>query len=95
MGGQRDGNVLIALTHRLLAILLKNNLFETLLHFVQLQKLKVEINEASNNPQALLLEAVHSAGYSGALGNSLMAQEATIGRLNSSLLEEFVAVSRG
>lgn len=56
-----------------------------------LQKLKVEINEASNNPQALLLEAVHSAGYSGALGNSLMAQEATIGRLNSSVLEEFVA----
>ena len=83
------------MSHHLLDILLKNDLFETLLHFLQLQKLKVEINEASNNPQALLLEAVHSAGYYGALGNSLMAQEATLGRLNSSVLEEFVAVSRG
>lgn len=56
-----------------------------------LQKLKAEINEAANNPQALLLEAIHSAGYSGALGHPLMAQESTVGRLNSSILEEFVA----
>lgn len=56
-----------------------------------LQKLKGEINEVSNNPQALLLEAIHSAGYSGPLAHSLMAQEGTIGRLSSSVLEEFIA----
>ncbi|KAK9697566.1 hypothetical protein RND81_08G045700 [Saponaria officinalis] len=55
-----------------------------------LQKLKGELAEVSNNPQALLLEAVHSAGYAGALANSLIAQEAIVGRLNSSVLEEFV-----
>lgn len=56
-----------------------------------IEKLKIEINEAANNPQALLLEAIHSAGYSGALGQSLMAQESIVGRLNSSVMEEFVA----
>ncbi|KAL9224094.1 hypothetical protein vseg_000163 [Gypsophila vaccaria] len=55
-----------------------------------IQKLKGELAEVSNNPQALLLEAVHSAGYAGALANSLIAQEAIVGRLNSSVLEEFV-----
>ncbi|XP_021723492.1 mitochondrial-processing peptidase subunit alpha-like [Chenopodium quinoa] len=56
-----------------------------------LKKLKVEVNEASNNPQALLVEAIHSAGYSGALAHSLMAQESTMARLDSSVLERFVA----
>ncbi|KMT03240.1 hypothetical protein BVRB_8g197860 [Beta vulgaris subsp. vulgaris] len=56
-----------------------------------LKKLKLEVNEASNNPQALLVEAIHSAGYSGALANSLMAQESTMFRLDSSVLEQFVA----
>ncbi|XP_052182960.1 mitochondrial-processing peptidase subunit alpha-like [Diospyros lotus] len=57
----------------------------------QLQKVKAEIAEASNNPQGLLLEAIHSAGYSGALANPLMAPESAINRLNSTILEEFVA----
>ncbi|KAA8523200.1 hypothetical protein F0562_009623 [Nyssa sinensis] len=57
----------------------------------QLQKVKAEIGEASNNPQALLLEALHSAGYSGALANPLLAPESAINRLNSTILEEFVA----
>ncbi|KAJ8528250.1 hypothetical protein K7X08_021942 [Anisodus acutangulus] len=57
----------------------------------QLEKVKAEISEYSKNPQHLLLEAVHSAGYAGAYGNSLMATEATINRLNSRVLEEFVA----
>ncbi|CAO2841824.1 unnamed protein product [Amaranthus hypochondriacus] len=57
-----------------------------------LQKMKVEVSEAaSNNPQALLVEAMHSAGYSGALANPLMAQESVMFRLNSSVLEQFVA----
>lgn len=60
---------------------------------MQLQKIKAEIGEISNNPQGLLLEAIHSAGYSGALANPLMATESAINRLNSGILEEFVAVS--
>lgn len=60
---------------------------------MQLEKVKAEISEYSKNPQHLLLEAVHSAGYAGPYGNSLMATEATINRLNSTVLEEFVAVS--
>ncbi|GMH03355.1 hypothetical protein Nepgr_005194 [Nepenthes gracilis] len=57
----------------------------------QLVKLKAELTEASNNPQGLLLEAIHSAGYSGALANPLLAPESAISRLNSTILEEFVS----
>lgn len=56
----------------------------------QLLKVKSEIAEASNNPQGLVLEAIHSAGYSGALANPLLAPESAINRLNDSILEEFV-----
>ncbi|KAF8388889.1 hypothetical protein HHK36_025570 [Tetracentron sinense] len=59
----------------------------------QLQKVKVEIGEISNNPQGLLLEAIHSAGYSGALANPLLAPESAINRLDSTILEEFVATA--
>ncbi|XP_010244405.1 PREDICTED: mitochondrial-processing peptidase subunit alpha-like [Nelumbo nucifera] len=57
----------------------------------QLQKVKAEIAEISNNPQGLLLEAIHSAGYSGALANPLLAPESALNRLNGTILEEFVA----
>ncbi|CAK9148557.1 unnamed protein product [Ilex paraguariensis] len=57
----------------------------------QLLKVKAEIIESSNNPQHLLLEAIHSAGYSGALGNPLIAPESALNSLNSTILEEFVA----
>ncbi|CAL5438183.1 unnamed protein product [Camellia sinensis] len=57
----------------------------------QLQKVKAEIAEASNNPQGLLLEAIHSAGYCGALANPLLAPESAINRLDCRILEEFVA----
>jgi len=57
----------------------------------QLQKVKAEIAEASSNPQGLLLEALHSAGFSGALANPLVAPESAVNGLNSSILEEFVA----
>ncbi|KAL2578637.1 hypothetical protein AAZV13_15G019700 [Glycine max] len=57
----------------------------------ELRKVKSELGELSNNPQGLLLEAVHSAGYSGALANPLLASESALNTLNSSLLEEFVA----
>ena len=55
--------------------------------------MKAEISEASNNPDGLVLEAIHSAGYSGALANPLLAPESAITRLNGTMLEEFVAVS--
>ncbi|XP_072984053.1 mitochondrial-processing peptidase subunit alpha-like [Typha latifolia] len=57
----------------------------------QLKKVKAELAEVSSNPQGLLLEAIHSAGYSGALANPLMAPESAINKLNSNILEEFVA----
>ncbi|KAL6974493.1 mitochondrial processing peptidase [Sarracenia purpurea var. burkii] len=57
----------------------------------QLLKVKAEIAEASNNPQGLLLEAIHSAGFSGALAIPILATESAVSRLNSAILEEFVA----
>ncbi|KAF8407118.1 hypothetical protein HHK36_006243 [Tetracentron sinense] len=58
---------------------------------LQMQKVKAEIGEISNNPQGLLLEAIHTAGYSGALANPLFVPESALNRLNSTILEEFVA----
>ncbi|CAI9766032.1 unnamed protein product [Fraxinus pennsylvanica] len=57
----------------------------------QLHKVSAEVSECSKNPQHLLLEAIHSAGYSGPYGNSLLASESAVSRLNSAVLEEFVA----
>ena len=57
----------------------------------ELKKVRAEIGELSNNPQGLLLEAIHSAGYSGALANPLLASEAALNRLNGRVLEDFVA----
>ncbi|KAK1667191.1 hypothetical protein QYE76_055350 [Lolium multiflorum] len=56
----------------------------------QLQKIKAEIAEVSNNQQGLLIEALHSAAYSGALAKPLMAPESAIHRLDSSILKEFI-----
>ncbi|PWA80904.1 mitochondrial-processing peptidase subunit alpha [Artemisia annua] len=57
----------------------------------QIEKVKAEISEYANNPEALLLEAIHSAGYSGALANPLLASEGSLNRLDSTILEQFVA----
>ncbi|OQU78332.1 hypothetical protein SORBI_3009G204601 [Sorghum bicolor] len=57
----------------------------------QLQNIKSEIADVSANPQGLLLEALHSAGYSGALAKPLMASESAVNQLDVSILEEFVA----
>nr|XP_043623467.1 mitochondrial-processing peptidase subunit alpha-like [Erigeron canadensis] len=59
----------------------------------QIQKVKAEIGEYANNPEGLLLEAIHSAGYSGPLGNPLLASEGLLNRINSTVLEEFVAAN--
>lgn len=55
--------------------------------------MKVEIADFSKNPQALLLEAIHSAGYAGPFANPLLASEASLSKLDGTALEEFVAVS--
>ncbi|KAE8687853.1 Mitochondrial-processing peptidase subunit alpha [Hibiscus syriacus] len=57
----------------------------------QLQKVKEEISEAAKNPHGLLLEAIHSAGYSVALANPLLAPESAVNLLYSTVLEDFVA----
>lgn len=57
----------------------------------QLQKVKADISEASKNPQGFLMEAIHSAGFSGGLANPLLAPESAINRLNGTILEEYVA----
>lgn len=62
--------------------------------FTQLSKLKLELGELRNNPQGLLLEAIHSAGYVGALANPLLAPESMLNRLDSTVLEEFIAVRK-
>ncbi|BBN00700.1 mitochondrial-processing peptidase subunit alpha [Marchantia polymorpha subsp. ruderalis] len=57
----------------------------------QLQKVKAEIAEVANNPQSVLLEALHSAGYNGALGHHLLAPESALVRLDGATVAEFVA----
>ncbi|KAG6723489.1 hypothetical protein I3842_03G210700 [Carya illinoinensis] len=57
----------------------------------ELHNLKAEISGTFKNPHNFLLDAIHSAGYSGALANPLSAPESAINRLNSTILEEFVA----
>ncbi|XP_003564704.1 mitochondrial-processing peptidase subunit alpha [Brachypodium distachyon] len=57
----------------------------------QIMKLKAELAEASSNPETFLLEALHSTGYSGALANPLIASESSISRLNTDVLEDFLA----
>ncbi|QCE09013.1 mitochondrial-processing peptidase subunit alpha-like [Vigna unguiculata] len=57
----------------------------------ELRKVKEEIGDIAINPQRLLMEAVHSAGYSGALAMPLFATETALNRLNGPILEEFVA----
>lgn len=59
---------------------------------MQLRKVKAEIDELSKNPQGLLLEAIHSAAYTGALANPLLASETALNRLDATILEEFVTV---
>lgn len=55
--------------------------------------MKLEIAELANNPMGFLMEAVHTAGFSGALANPLYAPESALDRLNGELLEEFMTVS--
>ncbi|KAG1369725.1 mitochondrial-processing peptidase subunit alpha [Cocos nucifera] len=55
----------------------------------QLTKVKGEIGEITKDPQQFLLESLHLAGYSGALGNPLMAPEAALERISGSIIGKF------
>ncbi|XP_058091116.1 mitochondrial-processing peptidase subunit alpha-like isoform X1 [Magnolia sinica] len=55
----------------------------------QLAKVKTEIGETSNNPQQFLLESLHPTGFSGALGNPLMAPELVLEKIDGSVIEKF------
>lgn len=59
---------------------------------LQLQKVKAELAELSKNPQGVLLEAIHSAGYAGSLASPLLATDSALKTLDGSILEAFVAV---
>ncbi|CAH8255351.1 unnamed protein product [Arabidopsis lyrata] len=56
----------------------------------ELRKMKVEVAELAKNPMGFLLEAIHSAGYSGALASPLYAPESALDKLNGELLEDFM-----
>jgi mitochondrial-processing peptidase subunit alpha len=53
--------------------------------------LKKEIEELKQNPQAMLMEAVHSTAYDGGLGNALLASEGSLDSINGDALREFIA----
>jgi processing peptidase subunit alpha len=58
----------------------------------QILRLKAELAKSSSNPEKILLEALHSTGYSGALANPLIASEYAISKLNADVLEQFIIV---
>lgn len=52
-----------------------------------------EIGEiAAKDPQQFLLESLHVTGYSGAMGNPLMASETALQRLDGSVIGKFYFV---
>jgi len=59
----------------------------------QLTLVKREIGEITNDPQRFLLESLHVSGYSGPLGNPLMAPEAVLEKIDGSVLGKFYSVS--
>ena len=55
------------------------------------KSLKSEVKELQENPQALLMEAVHSTAYEGGLGNPLVAPNGDLSHIDGDGLREFVA----
>lgn len=55
----------------------------------QVARMKGELAEITNNPQSLLLEALHSAGYQGGLAKPLVATESSLVRLDGEALANF------
>ncbi|EFJ06291.1 hypothetical protein SELMODRAFT_448827 [Selaginella moellendorffii] len=59
----------------------------------QVDILREEIQEMAKDPQAMLLEALHPAGYKGPLGKALVTSESSLDRIDSRALHEFVAAN--
>ncbi|GJP75945.1 hypothetical protein CLOP_g6343 [Closterium sp. NIES-67] len=78
----------------LLADTVRNSLFHDWEVKEQVDKVRSELAQLqATNPQGLMLEALHSAGYAGALGQPLLAHESSLARLNGQVLYEFVAAN--
>lgn len=58
----------------------------------QLSNTKREIGEITNDPQRFLVESLHVSGYSGALGNPLMAPLTALGKFDGSVIGKFYYV---
>ena len=59
---------------------------------MQLAKVKGELADLMNNPQSLLLEALHTVGYQGALAKSLVVSESALSQITAESLAQFVQV---
>ncbi|URE27968.1 Insulinase (Peptidase family M16) [Musa troglodytarum] len=55
----------------------------------QINRIKWEIGDITKDPQQFLLDSLHLAGYSGALGKPLMAPESALERINGSKIGKF------
>ncbi|KAI5063147.1 hypothetical protein GOP47_0021694 [Adiantum capillus-veneris] len=56
----------------------------------QVAKVKGELAEIMNNPQSVLMEALHTAGYQGCLAKPLVASESALAQINAESLAYFV-----
>ncbi|MCO5546982.1 hypothetical protein L7F22_000422 [Adiantum nelumboides] len=56
----------------------------------QVAKVKGELAEIMNNPQSVLMEALHTAGYEGGLAKPLVASESALAQINAESLAYFV-----
>ena len=59
---------------------------------MQLSKVKGELADLMNNPQSLLLEALHTVGYQGALAKPLVVSESALSQITADSLAKFVQV---
>ncbi|KAH6559619.1 hypothetical protein KP509_1Z000900 [Ceratopteris richardii] len=56
----------------------------------QVAKVKAELVEIMNNPQSVLIEALHTAGYQGGLAKPLIASESALAQTSAESLAYFV-----
>jgi hypothetical protein len=59
---------------------------------VQLAKVKGQLAELMNNPQSLLLEALHTVGFQGGLAKPLVTPESSLSLITADSLAQFVQV---
>lgn len=75
----------------LLADTVRNSLFNEWELKEQADMIRGELAHLqATNPQGLMLEALHSAGFAGALGQPLLAHDSSLARLNGQALWDFV-----